>query len=154
MSHSVVISHMGAAFARLKLGCYNGRMKIPVIAAALSLLLPGLGQLANRERAKGMAMLVMVAGMGVSALLAHSRTAAVLMGLLYLAVLIPSVLDAYQVAAGRSSRFGGGSRGYVIVMLITVGPFALPLLWQSPRFSRPPNGSAPRSSSESPCCAL
>lgn len=106
-----------------------------VIAAALSGLVPGAGQLFNREWAKGAAVLAMVAGMAASALMARSPATTALMGVLYLAVLVPAAMDAYQVAGGRPSRFTGGNRGYVIVMLLTIGPFALPLLWQS-AFSR------------------
>lgn len=107
-----------------------------VIAGVLSLL-PGLGQLYNGERAKGMAMLCMTLGIGISAVLFRSPVTLMLMGLIYVAVLIPAVRDAAQVAAGRSATFTGERPWYVIWMLLMVGPFAFPLLWQSRRFSRP-----------------
>ena len=108
----------------------------PVTAGVLSLLLPGLGQLYNGERAKGIAMLCMTLGIGVSAALFHSLSTFILLGLIYVAVLIPAVRDAAQVAAGRGTTFTGDRPWYVIWMLCMVGPFALPLLWQSQRFSR------------------
>lgn len=108
----------------------------PVTAGVLSLLLPGLGQLYNGERAKGIALLCMTLGIGVSAALFRSLFTLILLGLIYIAVLIPAVRDAVQVAAGRSAAFTGNRPWYVIWMLCMVGPFALPLLWQS-RLSRP-----------------
>lgn len=119
--------------------CYNDEMAtplIPVVAAGLSLIVPGVGQLYNGERAKGLAMLVMTIGIAVSCLVFRSPATWVFMGLIYLAVMIPAGLDAYQVAGGRASRFTGNAPWYVIAMLLAVGPFALALLWRSPRFSR------------------
>lgn len=110
--------------------------KHPFLALVLSLIMPGLGQLYNGERATGLSLLVMVMGMGVSCLVFRGVTTCVLMGVVYLAVVIPAAADAYQTASGRQSRFSGDAVWYVIAMLLAVGPFALPLLWTSPRFSR------------------
>ncbi len=108
----------------------------PVVALVLSAVAPGTGQLYNGERAKGLAMLAMTVGIAVSCVAFRSPATLVFMGLTYLAVLIPAALDAYRVASGGASRFSGGAPWYVIGMLLAVGPFALPLLWTSPRFSR------------------
>ena len=110
--------------------------RTPVVAAGLSLVVLGAGQLYNGERAKGLAMLMMSVGIAVSCVAFRSPATLVFMGLIYLAVLIPASLDAYRVASGGASRFSGGAPWYVIGMLLAVGPFALPLLWTSPRFSR------------------
>jgi hypothetical protein len=60
----------------------------------------------------------------------------VFLGLAYLFVWIPSTIDAHQHAAGRPGRLLSGERSwYVILMLLAVGPMALPLLWQSRAFS-------------------
>lgn len=58
------------------------------------------------------------------------------MGGIYLAILVPAALDAFQTASGRSRTFTGEPRFYVIAMLCLIGPFAIPLLWQSARFSK------------------
>ena len=116
----------------------------PWIAAALSLLLPGLGQLYNQERPKGIALLCMTAGIAYGLFMsllgpshARSLVTAVLLAIVYLLVWPPAVVDAYRHAAGKSSPLLSGEKAwYVILMLLTVGPMALPLLWQSPRFSR------------------
>ena len=111
-------------------------LRTPFVATVLSALLPGLGQLYNGERAKGIAMLCMVGGMAISAVLFRSVMTAVLLGIIYVAVLIPAVRDAFRVAAGQPGTFTGNRPWYVVWMLLMVGPFALPLLWQSARFSR------------------
>ena len=116
----------------------------PWLAAALSLLLPGLGQLYNQERPKGIALLCMTAGIVYGIFMStlgpprfHSLVTAVMLTIAYLFVWPPAVMDAYQRAAGKPVTWLSGEKAwYVIVMLLTVGPMALPLLWQSSRFSR------------------
>jgi len=116
----------------------------PWIAAVLSLLLPGAGQLYNGERPKGIALLCMTAGIAYGLFMSvlgpsysHSFITAVLLAIVYLLVWPPAVVDAYRYAAGKPSPLLAGEKTwYVILMLLTVGPMALPLLWQSPRFSR------------------
>lgn len=60
-----------------------------------------------------------------------------MLALIYLFIWIPATVDAYQRASGTPTTLLSGERAwYVILMLLTVGPMALPLLWQSPRFSK------------------
>ena len=114
-------------------------------AVLLSLLVPGLGQLYNGERAKGIAVLCMTIGIVVGVTMAttgpaqaRSSITVVMLGLIYVFVWIPAVIDAYQRASGQTqSLLSGTKTWYVILMLLSIGPMALPLLWQSPRFSRP-----------------
>ena len=108
----------------------------PMIAAAASALLPGLGQLLNGERAKGWSLLCMTAGIGLSFACITSTFSRLLLLLAYVLVWFPTLTDAYQTAAGRPRTFTGSRPGYVMLMLLLVGPFALTLLWTSPRFSR------------------
>ena len=111
-------------------------MKDPRLALFYSVVFPGLGQLYLGERAKGWTLLCMAAGVVVSLIVSHTVMAWFLMGGIYLAVMIPAALDAFQTAAGQPRTFAGNTIPYVILMLLTVGPFAIPLLWQSPRFSK------------------
>jgi len=116
----------------------------PYRAAALSLLVPGLGQLSNGERAKGAALLCIAIGIMVGILLAtigpamfHSGLTILVLGLVSPFVWIPAIIDAYQQAAGAARPVLSGQKTwYVVLMLLTVGPMALPLLWQNARFSR------------------
>lgn len=77
----------------------------------------------------------MDAGVAVSLLLSHTAIACFVMGGIYFAVMIPAVMDAFQTASGRPRTFTADTVPYVIVMLLMVGPFAIPLLWQSRKFS-------------------
>ena len=114
------------------------------LAACASLLIPGLGQLYNGERAKGLAVLCMDIGIGLGIALAlwgpprlRSAFTAILLGFIYLFVWIPAIIDAHQHASGAARPLLSGEKvWYVILMLLTIGPGALPLLWQSRRFSR------------------
>ena len=108
----------------------------PWLAGLLSALAPGLGQLYNGDRAKGWSMLCIAAGLLVTGATTRSPLTLALLGLVYLLILVPAALDAIQTARGGATTFSGDTTWYVVVMLLTVGPFALPLLWQSRRFSR------------------
>lgn len=110
----------------------------PHIAAILSAAVPGLGQWYNAERPKGLALLCMTLGIwfGLATGL-HSWVTVVMLVVVYVFVWIPATVDAYQRAAGHSSSLlSGERRWYTVLMLLAVGPMALPLLWQGARFSR------------------
>ena len=111
-------------------------MKNPRLAFLYSLLLPGTGQLYLGESAKGWVLLCMSAGVALSLSVSHTAISCFLMGGVYLAVMIPAALDAFQTASGRPRTFTADTVPYVIVMLLMVGPFAIPLLWQSAKFSK------------------
>ncbi|MDD5225803.1 MAG: hypothetical protein PHV97_01290 [Candidatus Omnitrophica bacterium] len=111
-------------------------MKDPRLAIFYSVVFPGLGQLYLGERAKGWTLLCMGVGVAVSLIVSHTMTACFLMGGIYLAVMIPAAMDAFQIASGRPRTFTADTVPYVIIMLLMVGPFAIPLLWQSKKFSK------------------
>lgn len=111
-------------------------MKNPYLALIGSVLVPGAGQLYLGERAKGWTLVCMDIGVAVSLIVSHTWVAWLLMGGIYLAIMIPAALDAFQTASGRPRTFVGDAVPYVIVMLLLVGPFAIPLLWQSAKFSK------------------
>ena len=112
-------------------------MKNPRLALFYSVVVPGLGQLYLGEYAKGWTFFCMGAGVVVSLIVSHTAIACFLMGGIYLAVMIPAAWDAFQTASGRSRTFTADTVPYVIIMLLMVGPFAIPLLWQSQKFSTP-----------------
>ena len=111
-------------------------MKSPQLSFLFSFLIPGAGQLYIGERAKGWTLLCMDVGVVVSLIFSHTGMAWFMTGGIYLAIMIPAALDAFRTASGRPRTFSGETRFYVIMMLFMVGPFALPLLWQSTRFSK------------------
>ena len=102
----------------------------------LSLIVPGLGQIFNQESKKGFIILASCLGLGlitywISGL--NKVTIALALILLWSS----AVVDAYKVAQSSDQPSDFYYRKpYVIAMLLLVGPLALPLLWQSPHFSR------------------
>jgi hypothetical protein len=122
--------------------------RVPWLAAALSFLAPGLGQLYNRETGKGIATLCIAVGTWIILFVSLAPPvrpgawlSAAMLVVVYFFLWIPAVVDAYQEAAGRPNPWLSGRSGwYVILMLLVVGPMALPMLWQSPAFSRAAKG--------------
>jgi len=106
------------------------------LALILSMLLPGLGQIYNQEQKKGWVILgcCAVLGLGTYRLAGFN---AITVALALLLLWLSAIIDAYKVAksAGQTAEFYYG-KSYVVAMLLLVGPLALPLLWQSPNFSR------------------
>ena len=102
----------------------------------LSAIVPGLGQICNQEIKKGLVIFGSSLSLGlltywISGLNKFSTALALTL------VWISAMTDAYKVAktSGEPSDFYY-RRAYVVTMLLLVGPLALPLLWQSPNFSR------------------
>ena len=108
----------------------------PLVALSLSVIVPGLGQLYNREFGKGLVIIGSCFGLG---LLIYSQAGLnrITFALALLLVWISAIADAYKSAQafGQPPDFYY-RKTYVVSLLLLVGPFALPLLWQSPYFSR------------------
>lgn len=106
--------------------------------------MPGLGQLYNREDAKAAAILFSTFGIwgglvwttaGPDA--SRSWLSAVALLLAYPFLLLPAVLDAYRRASGISEASASDAgRWQVVIMLLIIGPLAVPQLWQCQGFSR------------------
>jgi hypothetical protein len=110
--------------------------KNPIAALMLSVIVPGLGQIFNRETQKG--FIILACGLGLGLLtywLSGLNKVSIALALILL--WSSAIVDAYRVAkaSGQPSDFYY-RRPYVVVMLLLVGPLALPLLWRSPHFSR------------------
>jgi hypothetical protein len=108
----------------------------PFTALLLSTILPGAGQLYNREAKKGWLIIGSCLGLGllIYKLPGFNRIS---LALALLLLWISAIVDAYKVA--RASGWAADfyyRRPYVVAMLLLIGPLALPLLWQSPNFSR------------------
>src|SRR5262245_46098291 len=106
----------------------------PFLAAALSALLPGLGQMYNGERAKAVAVLCISAGTIVIAAVSvawglATTHSALNVGIIpaYLLVGLPAITDAWRIASGgeQTSLLGRGSKIYVLMLISVTGPLAL-----------------------------
>jgi TM2 domain-containing membrane protein YozV len=108
----------------------------PLIALVLSAIVPGLGQIYNEEARKG--LVIIGSCLGLAALIYwQSGLNRITFGLALLLVWISAIADAYKSAQafGQPPDFYY-RKAYVVSLLLLVGPFALPLLWRSPHFSR------------------
>jgi TM2 domain-containing membrane protein YozV len=110
--------------------------KNSLTALGLSFIIPGAGQIYNQEIKKGLVIFGSCLSLGlltywISGLNKISTALALTL------VWMSAMTDAYKVAktGGQPSDFYY-RRAYVVTMLLLVGPLALPLLWQSPNFSR------------------
>ena len=116
----------------------------PLFAAGLSAVMPGLGQLYNREDAKAAAILCSTFGIWAGMVwttvgpdASRSWLSAVALLLVYPFLLLPAVLDAHRCASGIPEALSSGARRWhVVIMLLVIGPLAIPQLWQSQGFSR------------------
>ena len=108
----------------------------PLIALLLSTVIAGAGQIYNREVRKGWVILACCLSLGaLTYWLAGLNKITIALALLLL--WLSAMVDAYRVAktTGEAPEFYY-AKSYVVTMLLLVGPLALPLLWQSPNFSR------------------
>ena len=112
--------------------------KSPITALVLSVIVPGLGQIFNEEKKKGLVIFGSCLGL---ALLTYWFSGFNKFNIALALILLWSsaIIDAFKVAnaSGRPAEFYY-RRPYVVAMLLLVGPLAFPLLWQSPQFSRFP----------------
>lgn len=110
----------------------------------LSAAVPGLGQIYNGERAKGVAILCSTLGLwgglywstlGPEA--SRSWLSALALAVTYPLVVWPAVLDAHRFAqGGLQAAPAPTGRWPVVLLLLVIGPFAIPQLWLHPGFSR------------------
>ena len=110
--------------------------KASSFALLLSLIVPGLSQVYNAERTKGLVIagVCLILGAG-SFWLSGVNRGAVLLAVVLL--WISAGVDGYKTAQHSGQPLDWYYRpSYVVTMLLLIGPFALPLLWQSPYFSR------------------
>lgn len=109
--------------------------KNPTLALLLSCVVPGLGQVYNAERNKGIVLLF--ACICLSSLAMWLAGVNRLTFVLTVVVLwLSGIIDAYKTASSSGHTLDWYYRpAYVTSMLVLVGPLALPLLWQSPFFS-------------------
>ena len=106
----------------------------PLIALVLSAIIPGLGQLYNKDTKKGWVIIGSCLGLAML-LYWQSGLNRISTALALLLVWVSAIIEAYKFAQAASQPSDFYYRkAYVVALLLLVGPFALPLLWQSPHF--------------------
>ena len=102
----------------------------PLFAAGPSAVMPGLGQLYNREDAKAAAILCSTFGIWAGLVWTtvgpdapRSWLSAVALLMVYLFLLLPAVLDAHRRARGIPEVSSTDARRWqVVIMLLVIGP--------------------------------
>lgn len=113
----------------------NNSMAVPSLFAASLSLVPGLGHLMLGRRGRALALFAVDVGFVCSLFFFKSIAGRFLTGFAYFTVMVPAVIETYLFAQGGVSPVSE-SRSYILVLLLMTGFAALPLLWQSPLFSR------------------
>jgi len=106
----------------------------PLLAASLSLV-PGAGHWVVGKRGKAVGFFAIDVGIICTILFLRSPLALLLACFVYFMVMVPAVIETYTLARGGVSQFSE-SRPYIVLLLLTTGFSALPLLWRSHAFSR------------------
>ena len=106
----------------------------PILAASLSLV-PGVGHWVIGKRGKAAAFFVIDLGIICTVFFLRSPIAPLLACLVYLMVMVPAAIETYTIARGGASQLSE-SKPYIVLLLLTTGFSALPLLWQSHSFSK------------------
>ncbi len=96
-----------------------------MLAATLSAILPGLGQIYLGERSNGLSLLA--ASLGMLLILSYDTSwfTGIFVGVAYLSLVYHAAKDAYHGTKNTESI------QYVLGLAIVIGPFCLPLLWQN-----------------------
>ena len=106
----------------------------PLLAASLSLV-PGAGHWVVGKRGKAVAFFAIDLGIICTIFFFKSPIAPFLACFIYVMIMVPAVVETYVLARGGVSQFSE-SKPYIVLLLLTTGFSALPLLWQSHVFSK------------------
>lgn len=98
--------------------------------------IPGLAQIYLGEKRKGFTLLIIDGGIFLTLILSKSYLIRLLMSGIYLAAFLPSAIESHQMAKGSKRKLDTNSRWYVTMLILFTGFSALPLLWNSARFSK------------------
>ena len=111
-------------------------MKKRVVFVMLLAFIPGAGELYLGRVKKALFLLIIFTGIFLTFMFSGSYLVKVLMSGIYLVTAIPAGLESYQLARYGRHTIDTSARWYVVVLLLTTGFSALPLLWGSGRFSK------------------
>jgi radical SAM superfamily enzyme YgiQ (UPF0313 family) len=118
---------------RTKDGSMTGKK---VWAVVLMSLVPGLSLLYLGRWKRSIVLFVIDAGIALAFFLSGSYLMKLLAVNIYFFTFIAPCIESYQLARYGKNTISSDSRWYVIILLLTTGFNALPLLWVSRSFSR------------------
>ena len=112
--------------------------KRKVWLVALMSLVPGLSLLYLGRWKRAIVLFVIDAGIVLAFTLSGSYLMKLLAVNIYIFTFIAPFMESYQLARYGKNTISSDSRWYVVVLLLTTGFNALPLLWVSRSFSKRP----------------
>lgn len=107
-----------------------------VIIASVLALVPGLSLVYIGRVKKAILLFIIDLGILTAVLFSDSYLMILLAINIYVFTFFAPFVESYQVAKYGRNTLGADSRWYVVVLLLTTGFNALPLLWSSGNFSR------------------
>jgi len=110
--------------------------KKKIIFALVFSLIPGLSQIYVGERKKGLMLLVIDAGIFITIIFSKSYLMRLLMSGIFIVTFLPAAIESYQIAKYGEKKLDTNSRWYVTILLLCTGFTALPLLWNSDKFTK------------------
>lgn len=118
-------------------------MKTPTISKSKNYLLclvfsliPGLSHLYLGLKTKALVLFLIDCGLALTFVLSGTILMKLLMVNIYILTFVPACLETYQLARYGTSKVSTDSKWYTVVLLLTTGFSALPLLWQNKKVSR------------------
>jgi hypothetical protein len=112
------------------------KKKIKLLSIVISSLIPGLPQIILGRVKKSIGLFCIDIGLLATVVFTDSYTMLFLVSAVYVFTFVPAGIEAYQLAKYGENTFDIHKRGYVIILLLTTGFSALPLLWQSSKFNK------------------
>lgn len=109
--------------------------KKPFLALILSLI-PGLSHLYLGKIKKAVVLFIIDAGLVLSLIYSNSYLMKLIAINIYLFTFLPACLETYNMAKGKESWINTDSKLYTVILLLTTGFSALPLLWQNKELSK------------------
>jgi len=111
-------------------------MKKNPLVAAILFPIPGLSHLYLGKKRKAILLFIIDIGIALALIFSDSYIVRILMLMIYAVTALPAALEAYQLSEHKKKTIDTDSRWYVTILLLTTGFSALPLLWNSPNFSK------------------
>ena len=113
----------------------NYKNKNVLLTLVLSVV-PGLPHLYLGDRKKAAGLFVIDGALVLSVLYSRSCLMKALMGGIYFVTVVPACIETYQLSRYGKNTIDTDSRWYTVLLLLTTGFSALPLLWQNRNFSQ------------------
>jgi hypothetical protein len=99
-------------------------------------ILPGLSLVYVGKFKQALPLFIIDAGIILTVIFSGSYIMKILMAGIYLVTFFPPALESYQLVKYGRNTINTEAQWYVIVLLLTTGFTALPLLWKSGNFSK------------------